>query len=451
VVTATTAACAARTPPATPTAPAFPDVAMPDVPAALQASRSASAHEAAWRQFQTGDVGAAERDYRRLLRESPDFYPSAAALGYLELARKDAKAALEHFAQALALDGRYLPALLGRGEALLRERRDADALEAFEAALAVDASLADVRRRVDLLRFSRLEEALADAQRAEREGRLDAARAAYLSALEASPESGLIHRRLGEVERRRGDLAEAEAHARRALAADAYDAAAHVLLANVLDASGDAEGALAAWESAERLDPAAGAAERADALRQRLALARLPPAYRAIETTAVLTRAQLASLIGIRLRPIVDLAARTRTAVVTDALGHWALPWITVVTERGLMNTYADHSFQPEAPVSRADFAQVAARLLQVLGAREPRWLQEWQAQPVAFVDLDPRHLSFPAASLAVAAGVMQSADRRFAAVRAVSGRESLGAVERLESLMARAGLGLGGRAPDRR
>jgi hypothetical protein len=39
----------------------------------------------------------AEREFQEILKRSPQFYPTETALGYLELARQNHGAALEHF------------------------------------------------------------------------------------------------------------------------------------------------------------------------------------------------------------------------------------------------------------------------------------------------------------------------------------------------------------------
>ena len=58
----------------------------------------------------------------------PDFYPSLAGRGYVELAREEPRAALGYFDRALAVRADYLSALVGRGEALLALQREADAI-----------------------------------------------------------------------------------------------------------------------------------------------------------------------------------------------------------------------------------------------------------------------------------------------------------------------------------
>ena len=75
------------------------------------------------RTLQAGDVRGAERRFAALLKRAPEFYPAQAGLGYVALARDNMKAALGHFDRALALNGTYAPALAGKGQAHLALER----------------------------------------------------------------------------------------------------------------------------------------------------------------------------------------------------------------------------------------------------------------------------------------------------------------------------------------
>src|SRR5262249_35638245 len=156
--------------------------------------------------------------------------------------RKDGKAALARFDRAIERSPTYASALIGRGEALVALNRDADAAAAFEAALAVDPSLADVRRRVDVLRFRAMERGLGAARQAARSGKPEDAVRAYQRAIAMSPDSGLLYRELAAVEQQSGDSTQALQHYRQAISLDPTDALAFERIAQLLEASGDLTG-----------------------------------------------------------------------------------------------------------------------------------------------------------------------------------------------------------------
>jgi hypothetical protein len=116
---------------------------------------------------------------------------------------------------------------------------------------------------------------------------------------------------------------------------------------------------------------------------------------------------------------------------------HWAEPWIMTVARAGVMESYDNHTFQPESVVRRIDLAQALSPLL--ARAAPAALLKQWQNARVTVSDLAPDHLAFPAASVAVASGVLTlDPVGRFQPSRIVTGQE---AVEAIQQLAAIAGL----------
>jgi hypothetical protein len=104
------------------------------------------------------------------------------------------------------------------------------------------------------------------------------------------------------------------------------------------------------------------------------------------------------------------------------------------VAQAGVMEGYANHTFQPQTVVRRIDLAQAVAQLLPVVAA--PADLTAWQGAARSFADLSAGHLAYPAASAAVASGVMTAgAGGRFEPSRPVTGAEAVAAMQRLEAM----------------
>ena len=429
--------CAPKTVTPAVTAPRYPSFMFPGVPASLaQQPALVARHDGAWRFLQAGDLRAAEREFAWVTEQLPTFFPSQVGLGYVALARRDYREALERFELGLVVAPSYPAGLIGRGEALLALGRDAEAIVNFEAAVAADPSLTDLRARVESLRFRNLEDQVAAARKARDTGRFDEAAAAYERALAASPESGFLYRELAAVEQRRGRLDTALAHARKAIELDSSDVRAHVIAGEVLDAQRQFAAAIAEYEAAATIEPSDELAARIERARERAALAALPPEFQNIQTEPTITRAQLAALIGVRLDDLLQQAPRRETPVITDTRGSWAAPWIVAVVRAGVMDPYPNHTFQPGAYIRRSDLAMAISRLLATLGTANPRALERWRAGRPKFEDLPATHLIYPAAALAVAAGVLQPVDgNAFHPGRAVSGAEALAALERIDAL----------------
>jgi tetratricopeptide (TPR) repeat protein len=437
------AACAAKVaqPPMV-ASPRYPQFIAPDVPAELSSTLAAWSHDRGWRFLQAGDLRNADQEFGLALR-SPEFYPSMAGRGYVELARDEPRAALGFFDQALAVRADYVSALVGRGETLLALNRDSDAIAAFERALTTQPGLNDVRRRVEVLKFQSLERDLAAARQAAKAGRSDDAVQLYRAAIGASPDSPFLYRELGLVEAGRGETDAALGHLRRAVELDPSDAVSLGQMARIFEARDDVAEALRLYEEALALESSVDLTRRRDALRERIELAKLPDEYRAIPDAPQITRGDLAALIGVRLGPV--LGQSRDAVVVTDLRSHWAGTWIMAVVRAGVMQAFENHTFQPREVVDRAQLAETAARLLADLAPQER--IRGWRAAAISFADVPTGHLAYQAASVAVASGVLEkNADASFQPSRRVTGAEAVQTVERLRAMTS-----LGAGSPARR
>jgi tetratricopeptide (TPR) repeat protein len=433
-----TGACAPKTVPLpVVTTPTYPEFVEPLVPPAFDNTASAIEQRRGWTFLQAGDPVNAVRDFELALKNAPAFYPAQAGLGYAALARQDAKTALQFFDRALEHDDAYVSALVGRGQALAELQREADAIAAFEAASAADPSLTQLADRIEVLKFRLLERDLSAARQAARAGRFDEAERAYTSAIASSPDSAFLYRELAAVERQQGQDDAALGDFRKAVELDSTDAASLAQIGEILDGRNDLDGASKAYSDALALEPSDELEGRLEAVRARAELARLPEEYRAIDATQQITRGELAALIGVRLAHFVQNARRPDAVVVTDVRGHWASNWIMTVARAGIMEPFANHTFQPADIVRRADLALVASRLLMRMAAAGSGDAQPWQSARLQFSDLPPGHLAYEAASMAVAAGVLPlGPDRAVQPSSPVSGAEAQEVINRFEALL---------------
>jgi hypothetical protein len=165
----------------------------------------------------------------------------------------------------------------------------------------------------------------------------------------------------------------------------------------------------------------------------------MPPEYQAIDTAPAVTRAQLAALLGVRLEQLLRRLERRTAVVITDARTSWAAPWILAVARAGVMEVSPTHTVQPSAQVSRVDLARAASRVLALIAGERPALGRQWRnAARRRFPDVPPGHLSYPAVSLVVEAGVMTpDEDGSFQLTRPATGAEAVAAVKKLEDLNA--------------
>ena len=99
------------------------------------------------------------------------------------------------------------------------------------------------------------------------------------------------------------------------------------------------------------------------------------------------------------------------------------------------MDTLPNYEFEPGRQVRRAELATTVSRLLTLIAAAKPELAKKWSAARVTVNDVAPAHLSYPAVSAVVAAGVMPLANGNFDLLRPVTGAEAMDIVSRLEAL----------------
>jgi tetratricopeptide (TPR) repeat protein len=442
------AGCARPVPPpvVVPGSERYPEYPKPDVPADLARQvRPVQQHERAWAQLQSGDPRASERTLREVLRTVPRFFPAQAALGFARLAQDAEADALQWFDRALAVDGGYVPALIGRAEALVELGREGDAFEAYQSVLARVPDQPVALRRVEVLRFRAVQSDVAAAQAALAAQRLEEARDHYGRALKASPESGFLHRDLADVERQLGQGERARALVDRALALDPEDARAYAIRGKVKEAAGDSESALDDYRRALELDRGlTDVAQRITEIETGLKEAALPVEFKAIPSTPRVTRGEVAALLAFRMPAVLQDAARG-TVLITDSRRHWAQQSILLAARAGAMEVYPNHTFQPSSSVTRGEFAAVVNRVLGLLASRLPQAAQAWRDARLSFADVRAGHTLHVAVSRAVASGVLRPLEgQTFGLGRPMSGAEAADAVDRLVRLAEQAGVPAG-------
>ena len=251
----------------------------------------------------------------------------------------------------------------------------------------------------------------------------------------------MLYRERAAIERQQKSLEPALADLRKAAALDSADSRSLIQIGEILEARGDLDGAARAYADADLIEPSHDLEVKLGEIRQRAELARLPAEYRVIAGASQITRGDLAALVGVRILPLLPAPSRQEAVLITDIRSHWAADWIVSVAKAGVMQPFANHTFQPRSVLRRSEMAQAVSRLLNKLPGGSKKWADLWRASQRQFADLSEGHAAYPAASVAVASGVMTvDADQNFFPGRSVPGAEATEALTRLEAIVRSAG-----------
>lgn len=133
-----------------------------------KANAHAKTFSAALSLHRKGEVAAAERMYRAVLKADPNHFGALHNLGFLYFQRSNAKEAIKLFRRALNQNPKSTEALNNLGAALAAVERHEEAIERYERALAIKPDFAEALNNlaVSLVELHRNEEAIAHCERA---------------------------------------------------------------------------------------------------------------------------------------------------------------------------------------------------------------------------------------------------------------------------------------------
>lgn len=341
-----------------------------------------------------GATQQAQARFQSVLTASPDEPVALYGLGFAAEAEGDREAGLDWYAQAV----------------------DADPM----------LSAAAVRLRV--LQLERAQALLARGEQAEESGDRAAALDAYESAQELAPDVLESYLRIAALQRAAGNSEEAVRTLR-----DARDRIGELRvilepLGEALQETGAEADAYDVYQALQEIAPGdPDVRARVAQARERYFTTSLPEPYRALEDKDEILREDLAALIAIRLEELADLVEEPQVGtIINDIEDSWARDYIREVVQWGVMEVFQNHVFEPELVMKRMYFAEIAYRVLELIGATDG-------ISQSRLTDMPSDHFLYDEVHAVVGLGVLEADSRgRFGLLDPVSGAEAVAAVQRL-------------------
>jgi tetratricopeptide (TPR) repeat protein len=100
----------------------------------------------------------------------------------------------------------------------------------------------------------------------------------------------------------------------------------------------------------------------------------------------------------------------TKMEAATDIKGHWAENWVKEIINAQLpgLEPYPDHTFQPDKPIDRANYAQVMQGIM-ILVASDEGLATKYVGEQSRFPDVSGSHFAYNAMALMVDRGIMKA------------------------------------------
>jgi tetratricopeptide (TPR) repeat protein len=350
-----------------------------------------------WNRFMSGKEDAKlTKDLEKLLQKQQmdQFWTIQ---GYLALYHSADSTAAEQFTRALTLNPKNRIAMYYLAEFAFDKGEYARAATLYSEAAALGASQPELetkRQKAFLLATDNL---LRAAARAESEKKFAEAEDYYRQALKVAPNDPLLQARLSGLLVRANRKEEAETSRKTAEAVSPQPA--DKVESTEATKRDDLED-LGRWGS----DIAV---------------------FQQIRDAEVLTREQAAVLI-VRYFPQVTELQQT-PHIVTDIQNSAAKVEIQNVVNVGLMDAYPNHDFQPDAPITRGDFARTLARLSRLIG------VPAGATSPVGPRDVASTNTLYPDLQLVLGSGLLTLQDSgSFEVAGRVTGRQAVRSVDQL-------------------
>ena len=337
------------------------------------------------------------KDLDKLIKKQKDFDSAIMLQAYLELYKGDDTAARQRFMQALMLNPNNRIALYYLAELAYAHNDHARATTLYAQLLSVDTTHPEIETKRQKALLLAIDDLLRLVARAEAENRLADAELYYRQVLTILPKEPTLHARLADLLARENKRDEADAERKIAEELMPRSAGSARIAENPKN---DTLEDLGRWGSG---------------IEQ----------FHQIRDAAAVTRRQLAVLILRYFPQAADF--RQTPQIVTDIQDSPARSEIQTVVDIGLIEPLPNHTFEPEAAITRGELASAFSRLSRLLN------LSPGAAPPIAAPDLAPTNAQYADIELVLGFGVMTLEDSgSFNVNGAVPGREAVRSAERL-------------------
>jgi len=390
--------------------------------------------EEAWTRIKQGDARAAEKLVAKMGPKNP-FY--VVGLGYVSFMNDQIPSAEAYFKQELGASPDSTLAHAGLAQIYLKTGQDDLAFNEYMEVLKKDPENPWALKEYESLKTLKTDQHIKEARGDLAAGNTEQAKAAFLKALHYSPKSLEAHQNLARLYRQENQLTNALFHLNAAYSLEPKNKDILKDYADGLLAADQYGRSLDIYQQYLEIDPRnKEVKDRVESLKNKLGIFELPSQYKAIPLSMAVTREEVAALIGIKFKDYLD-DSRAKPPVIIDIATSWASRQIIKTASLGIMEGYANHTFQPKQAVSRAEMAEVLVRLIDVLKGRGAKFIRQFPPEMIQVSDISPDNYYYQPIVEVVSLQLMElGPDKSFRPEMTLSGSEAAKVFDLILSLI---------------
>jgi len=390
--------------------------------------------EEAWEDLKLGRGSRAEKTITRLGTESPIF---SVGLGYVNFLMNKLQAAERFFRKALVEQPELALAHSGLAQIYQKTGQEDRAFAALREVLKTEPDNLWANQQYEALKSRKLEEVLAEAQAALEVDDVKKGKAALLKALYYAPQHTDVHLRLAEIYKTENKLQNALVHLKAASSAEPENKDILRNYADTLFQAGQATKSLAIYEQLIKLEPENEEIKtQIDNLRSQIGILELPSLYDSIPSSKAVTREEMAALLAVKFKGIVD-EPKDSPPIIIDIATSWASQFILQITSLRIMGIYSNHTFQPKKTMNRAEIAETLSYFISYLEKKGFKFIQQIPSDKIKISDVTPQNYYYPSIIKMLSLGLMElSMERAFQPDLTLSGEEAIKLLDILLALV---------------
>ncbi len=391
------------------------------------------AFEQGWADLKKGNIEGARREFLKLGQNHAYFNLGE---GYCRLYEGEAEAAEAFFLKAAELNPDLTPARIGLAT-IYEEKNDENRLFVqLREILKREPENSWAKPKYEELQGRITNNLIKEAIGLLNQNKKEEAQQVLLKALFYSPESREAHWQLARLYRSEKKYDQAINHYQTLSQLAPNDRQILREYAEILLEHDDLSQSLDVYTKLKELAPGDKEVQKKiDYLKNQLGIITLPNLYNEIPKSQAITRQELAAILAVKFNKYLPEPARP--PIIIDIATSWAANFIVKVAAVPLMDTYENHTFEPNRVVTRAELAETFFRLINFLKGKGFKLIPQIPPEKIQISDIPPENLYYLPAVQMVAYQLMElSSQKRFQPDRPVSGTEALRIADLLLNLI---------------